>query len=178
MYIIGVSGAWTEQCPVWGHIFAACRHMYPRAKMAVAEAPYCQLWELARMQALMDEIVERFDRGEECLLIGHSLGGILACASALRFRASRIVGIVTICSPHTYFGQAYPLISLLGADKRAASPILSYGAKRDEVLWWGMGTRHPHARQHAMLDANHLTDFVADPTHANRIIYDTKRFLP
>ncbi len=176
MYIIGVSGAWTERCPVWGPIFAACLRVYPDAKVVLAEIPYCQPWEIARMHALIDDIVAKFGRREECLLMGHSLGGILACASALRF-SSRIVGIVTICSPHTYFGQVYPLITLLGADKWAQTPILSYGARRDEVLWWGMGTRHPHALRHVVLDTNHLSDFVDDPAHANRIVHDTKRLF-
>lgn len=175
MHFIFVSGACTQQnSPLWNHFLAGFGLYYPDAHFLVAEAAHCLPWDLCRVHALIAAIVEKIDTGDEVTLGGHSLGGIAALAVAKKLKRSKVRCVFTICSPHLYLGGYYPLV-LDATDVRA--PLISYGATRDEVLWWEWGTKHPQSKAHRTLDSDHYDDFVNDARLAQGIVDDVRNVL-
>lgn len=106
-------------------------------------------WQKRRIVSFASSILKKYDTGEELLLIGHSFGGLIACAIADRFRKSCVRAVVTIFSAHQFAGRAlqpYPA--------KPKVPVLSFSALFDWVVPWG--ARHPHAVSHEVVFTDHF----------------------
>lgn len=150
MRIVGISGVWREDDPLWDTLGPAFLQEYLHA-MFVAVVKFLHPWDTQGLNACVDEIVALYDDGEDTIFVGHSMGGPLACAAAKRFKNSKVLGIVTIFSPHTYFYGEY--LIRLGATGALPAPIITFGARFDPLVPWG--TRHPDSIRHEMLWAEH-----------------------
>ena len=172
MRILCISGVWCLQHPgsMWSNIGTAFTDQFPDAELVIAEEHNLHPWEFERMRRFCDHLVHAYDDGMETLLVGHSMGGIIACAIAKRFKKTRIHGIVTIFSPHTFLGGVFPMVLSVTDDLRI--PIISFGAVGDILVWWG--TRHPESRMHQMLWSTHLSSLINNSRIARIIAVTTK----
>jgi pimeloyl-ACP methyl ester carboxylesterase len=171
MRIIGISGVWCDQNPIWKPLREAFTREFPRSEFVVKEEAGCHPWEIWRLRKIVQDICREYDDGTPTLFVGHSMGGIIACAAAQKFRRSRIRGIVTIYSPHVFLGGFFSYA--LEAVGILPAPVLSFNARRDELVWWG--ARHPHSAVHITLPSNHFTDLRDDPGLSAIIADITKR---
>src|SRR5262249_6510427 len=73
----------------------------------VEEDTGCHPWEIPRLRRFTDCLIEKYDDGVDTLLVGHSIGGVLACAIAASCKESEVVGVVTIFSPHRFLGGIF-----------------------------------------------------------------------
>lgn len=150
MRIIGISGVWREDDPLWDTLGPAFLQEYPHATF-VSEVEFMHPWDTDRLRACRDRTVEKYDDGEKTIFVGHSMGGPIVCASAQRFERSCVLGIVTIFSPHQYFYGEY--LERLEATGPLPAPIITFGGRLDPLVPWG--TRHPDSVRHEMLWADH-----------------------
>lgn len=175
MLIIGINGVWCNQNPIWNTLRPAFLKQLPDSAFVVEEEKDCWPYEIGRLQQFGRDIVERHDTGEDMLLVGHSMGGVTACAIADQFQRSRIRGIVTIYSPHGAYLGIFSL--LLQATQILRVPIVTFGAWKDELLWLGLGTSHPQSKGHTVLKSNHYLDLVQNPAIAETIARESTRLL-
>ncbi len=173
MRIIGINGAWSYRNPIWRNLEEAFCQRFECREFVVEEERGCQPWEYARLKRFATKIVQLNDDGMDTLLVGHSLGGVTACAIANQFKYSRVCGIVTIFSPHQFLFGAFP--RLLGATEKLEVPVVSFGARYDEAVWWG--AHHPQARAHFITASNHFSDLVVDSRFAHQIAQESKSVL-
>jgi alpha-beta hydrolase superfamily lysophospholipase len=159
MKIVFIAGTWYKKgayLPIWGNVSRALRAHYPDATFVYKQAWY-HLWELEKMKALSDSIVAEEDTGEDILLVGHSMGGIMACGIAKQFKQSRVLGIVTIFSPHE-LGKYLPRLDfykkIYGGVSDPQVPIISFGGYLDPLVWWWR-SRHPRSMHHVNFLSDH-----------------------
>lgn len=165
MRIIGISGVWGYRNPVLWTMAEAFVAKYPGAWFVAEEEADCHPWQIGRLRRLTERIVEKYDDGTDVLFVGHSMGGVVACAAAQQFRHSRVRGVVTIFSPHEFLLGIFP--ALLGARGSVPAPLVTFAAWRDSLVLWG--ARHPHTHAHTVLDSNHFTNLVGNRELARRI---------
>lgn len=175
MRIIGINGVWCNDNPIWNTLRPAFLEQLPGSEFVVEEEKDCWPYEIDRLLQFGRNIVKRHDTGEDMLLVGHSMGGVTACAIADQFQHSRICGIVTIYSPHSTYLGVFTL--LLQASQMLRVPIVTFGAWKDELLWFGWGTSHPQSKAHTLLKSDHYLDLVQKPAIAATIARESKRLL-
>lgn len=165
MRIIGIVGIeWDPSIgAMWQHIGCAFKAHYPESEMYVEETLY-SLWNIQKMKELVDHIVQKHDTGEDVLLVGHSMGGVLACAAASRFKKSVVRGVVTIFSPHGVCLGIFP--RLLGTEELKV-PVVSFGAWYDHLVPWG--TEHPQSCSHTRLWTDHYQELYQNKELARQI---------
>lgn len=173
MRIICVSGVWSYGNPIWDTIVPALAEELPVESHVHEEDTGLHPWEIARMRRFVQVTAARYDDGVETLLVGHSMGGIMACAMAEHFAKTHVLGIVSIFSPHQLFGGMFAQAH--GLRPRPVAPLVSFAAQRDELVWWG--AEHPHARLHVTLPSNHFTELVGNYDLAKRIATTVRRAL-
>jgi len=149
--------------PMWQHLEREFRSVF-QVHAAVVEHAFYLPWEYEKMRTYAEQVRLAHDTGDDVLIVGHSMGGVLACGIASRFTKSRVRGVVTIFSPHTYLGGKFT--RALGAEMITA-PLVSFGAKWD--VWVPYGTRHEKSREHMELDTDHVIGLMRNPQWA-RII--------
>jgi hypothetical protein len=125
------------------------------------------------MRRFADRILERYDDGEDTLLVGHSIGGVTACAISDRIRKSRARGVVSIFAPHRFLGGVFA--RSLRVPREIRVPVITFEAQRDRLVWWG--AKHPQSVMHTVLATNHLHDLINDHWHADKIAEETKKAL-
>ena len=173
MRIIGISGVWSNKNPVWHNLAEAFSKEFPVSEFIVEEERNCNPWEIHKLRRFAEAIVRKYDDGTETLLVGHSLGGVIACGIANRFKRTPIQGVVTIFSPHhLFFGSVIDSPEVNGDLK---APVISFSAAYDELVWWG--AQHLQAVAHIILRSNHFTDLVTNNEHACRIASEAKAHL-
>lgn len=100
---------------LWGNFREAFLAHYPEAEFVVEHCLYLP-WHKKRIQNFGDSILRKHDTEEEVMLFGYSLGGVIACAIAQKFKKARMRAVVTFGSPHRfrffYRGLASPLSPL------------------------------------------------------------------
>lgn len=173
MRIVGINGIRCYDNPIWKNLRPAFADVFPGSEFYVEEDTGLQPWEVRRIRRFVEYLTQKYDDGDDYLLVGHSLGGVIACGVAARFRKSSVRGIVTVFAPHTFLWGVFPKV--VGKCNDHQAPILSFTALRDEVVWWG--SRHPNAVRHVILPSDHLENLIEDPWLAMRIATDTKKFL-
>ncbi len=154
---------------MWEHLGAAFVHAFPGSDNAVEREFYLP-WQTDAMRTYAERILIKHDSGEELLLVGHSMGGVIACAIAPRFAHSKVRGIVTIFSPHMYLGGHFS--RALGAGK-VRIPLISFEAAWD--AWVPYGTRHPQSREHTLLETDHVFGLIRNAAWATQIAGVAKR---
>ncbi len=139
--------------PMWKNLRTASRYAFPGSTFSTTR---CWYWHLGLWKAkkYCDRILRMYDTGEDVILVGHSVGGLLACRLAGRFKKSRVVGVVTINTPFHFHYALFPY--LFGGRKKLHVPVVSFGGTRDWLVPWG--TKHPQAIVHTMFDADHQED--------------------
>lgn len=173
MRILGINGVLCYENPIWDNLKRSFARRFPGCEFSVEEDTGLPPWEVRRIRRFVEYLAQKYDDGDEYLLVGHSLGGVIACGVAARFRKSSVRGIVTVFAPHTFLWGVYPKV--IGKCNEHQAPVLSFTGSNDTVVLWG--TRHPKAVQHVLLRSNHFTDLVHDPSLAERVATDTKKFL-
>mgnify|MGYP003394581437 CR=1 FL=1 len=173
MRIIGISGVWCNQNPIWNNIVPAFRRRFDPTDFVVEEESWCHPWEVIRLRRFAERIVEKHDDGTDTLIIGHSMGGVVACAAANRFARSRVQGIVTIFSPHRFLSDAFT--HAIGAHKGVTVPVVTFSARYDTLVWWG--AEHPQSVAHIRLPCDHQDDLVRDSRFSEQIAEASHRHL-
>ncbi len=163
MRIILIAGTWYSKSSydaIWGNLARELHERFPEAHIYYEQAQY-QLWDIGKIRALGEQIVAEHDCGEEVLLLGHSMGGIIACGIASKFKRSRVRGIVTVFSPHTaghWFGLPVPWLDfsrlIFGHTTHLSVPVISFGGLFDPLVPF-VFSRHPQAARHANLPSDH-----------------------
>jgi hypothetical protein len=172
--IVGISGVWSYENPAWRHLGPAFIEVFPTAQLSIEEETSCHPWETTRLRSFMKKIVAKHDDGETLLLAGHSMGGVIACASAPLFNRSTVCGVVTVFAPHQFLSGVFP--RLLNASTLSTDiPVLSFSADFDELVWWG--AQHPQSVRHIKLSSNHLTDLIYSKKVSDTIAKETKKTL-
>jgi surfactin synthase thioesterase subunit len=109
------------------------------------------------MKDLSSQILEEEDTDDDILLLGHSMGGIMACGLAPQFKKGRIRGVVTVFTPHT-LGRVIPALDyyriIYGDLPSVSAPIISFGGMLDPLVWWCF-TRHPRSVKHVYVASDH-----------------------
>lgn len=168
MRIIGISGLWSGHWdyknPIWPNFAIAFGKEFPGSEFCVEEEPYCQLWQIQRLRDFIDRLALQYDDKKETILVGHSMGGVVACGVASKMHHSR-VSIVSVFSPHDcsdrYFQRA------LDVPEHLDVPIISFHGCQDG--WVPEGTKHPQSVKHTELNSDHLWSLVDHPEHAAEI---------
>ncbi len=169
MRIIGIVGIWSTETlykPTWKHLEAAFRKRFPVSTFCV-EYQWFSPWEGERMRNFAKRIVEKHDTdGEEIMLVGMSMGGVIAAAIAPMFKKAKVCKVVTIWSPHTFWGGVFS--RMLGSDlKDVGAPVLSCAARYDWCVIWG--AQHPAAKKHIVVATDHLCGVVFSSYPAEQI---------
>ena len=171
MRIVIVEGLWRYGDRLERVLCTGLREQFPGADICPENIWGCWPTQTVRMRQFIEHLAEKYDDGEETLFLGHSMGGIFACALDGRLQNTRMIGIVTICSPHSYLSGVFPYV--LGAGHRLSAPIITFEARHDILVRWG--SCHPQSREHIVLDCDHREDLIRDPRHVRRIVEVTKR---
>jgi alpha-beta hydrolase superfamily lysophospholipase len=150
------------------------RRQFPEIhEMVVEQLDFCHPWDFERLQGFRDHLVAKYDDGIPTLIVGHSMGGVIACAIADRFEKTEVRGIVTIYSPHTFLREIFP--RGLDAPRELRPKIVSFGAIGDMIVLWG--TRHPDATRHFRVLSTHRGSLVRNRRLSQIIAYRAKREL-
>lgn len=166
MRIIGIVGIMDDDysARMWDHLGPALQAHYPGATVEVARADY-QFWQASAMRAFALRIAAAHDSGEDVLLVGHSMGGIVAAAAATRFRKSRVVGVVTLFAPHRFLRGVFS--KMLRCEALDGIPIVTFGAWIDILSAWG--NRHQDSLCHTRLLTDHHHGLVKSRRLADKI---------
>jgi surfactin synthase thioesterase subunit len=160
MKIILIAGAWYTPSVyegVWGNLEKSLAAQYPGATFA-RESVYFWPSEVEKVKDFAISIVQKHDReDEQILLVGHSMGGVIACGIAPLFKKSKVVGIVTIFTPHT-MGAFLPRWNFYERYFPHAQsdtiPVVSFGGLLDPTVWF-LFTRHSNAVFHRLVLSDH-----------------------
>lgn len=138
----------------------------------VVEHVFYLPWQSKKITDFSHDILKKYDKGDEILLVGHSFGGVIACAIAPQFSVSAVRAVVTINSPHKitafykYFNSTQKTLSM---------PVISFGSIFDYLVPFFL-TRYP-GDHHFTLFANHLFAFLLSKRPARRIARKTREIL-
>jgi len=130
----------------------------------VTERPFYFPWQKKKIVALADLIVEKYDTGEDIVLVGFSLGGLIACAVMPRFKKSKVRMVVTIAAPHrlSFFYRW-----LKFKPHQLPVPVVTFVGIFDLVSLWFL-TRFP-GNIRINLPSDHFILFLFSPWPARRI---------
>ncbi|GEM_PF-4903571 len=168
MRIVGITGVLTTSphSAMWMHLQQSFARHFPRSSFFVEHLFYLP-WEIYKMRSFANYIVDKYDDGEdELLLLGYSMGGVLARNVAGSLRKTRVNTIVTIFSPHMLWGSWFS--TMLGAPQYDSVPLLSFQARNDCVVWWG--SRPRHSSSHYVIDSSHYLSLL-QPHVAEKIAH-------
>lgn len=140
--------------PMWKQIRRASKNEFPESYFASTR---CYYWHYgkAKVEEYKQRILRMYDKeGDKILLVGQSMGGLHACDLAGQFKKAKVVGVVTINTPHNSWYGGFS--RYFGGNKKLSVPVVSFGATRDWLV--PFGTQHPQAIVHRMFDADHQED--------------------
>lgn len=121
-------------------------------------------WQVAAVQDYGRVILSKYDDGRPALLIGFSLGGVVAQAVAEKFTKSEVVGVASLCSPLTWAGRW----GLVWHPNRLVGRRLSVMGMFDFFVPWWMGRVKGMAFR--LLAADHLVVFSVFPHVSRRVV--------
>ena len=170
MKVLMINGIRTDPDLKWETFAAAFKRWLPEATFHVETEPWCKLREVGRFRAFTKRLIEKYDDGEDLLIVGHSLGGVIACAMQPRLNKSKVLGITTIHSPHRFI---FSICTHLFRASDVSAPVLSFQGLHDMLVWWG--TRHPKAVLHVRNNANHFIDLRDFEENAELVAETTVR---
>jgi pimeloyl-ACP methyl ester carboxylesterase len=173
MRIIGIVGIWDfpprPHIDMWNYLRLAFKEKFPDATFEVEHLWY-QPWEGKKIRGFADHLVDKHDTGEELILLGHSMGGVIATSIAPRFKRSRVRVVVTVFAPHKFLFGLFS--SILSNTERVGSiPVLSFGARFDYLVWWG--AKYPAAEKYIKMSSDHLFCLLFSKKPAREIAEET-----
>ena len=83
---------------MWAPIERAFEQYFPDVEVVVEHETYLP-WQRQRIADYGERIVQKYDDGVPTLLLGFSLGGVIACGIAQKFMRTPITGVVSVASP-------------------------------------------------------------------------------
>ncbi len=167
MRFLGINGILCFDNPVLQQVSTALSRLVPFTQVQITEETGMHFHQVSRFVRYRDWLSSEFDDGVPTLLVGHSLGGVIACSVSRTLKRTKVVGIVTINAPHRYIGYS----RVLDAVGDLPAPIVTFQGKRDRVVFWG--TKHPQSQLHTVLDVDHYRDIGNYPHHAKAIAEHT-----
>ncbi len=163
MRVLGINGIRCNDNPVLPRVCAKLSTMVELSDIEITQERNMAFYEIRRMRAYRDSVAKAFDDGTPTLIVGHSVGGVIACGVAKRFEHSLVMGIITINAPHEYLGYG----RMLDGGKPVPAKIVTFGSSRDRVVLWG--TAHAESMSHTVLEADHYRDIGASDALAATI---------
>ena len=173
MQIVGIVGMLDiapAGVPFWKRFESAFKKEFPEASFDMERHFYFP-WQRDKIRTYARAIVERFDTGEEVILVGHSWGGVIAASIACNFTKSPVRLVVTVAAPHRIkiFYQW-----LGGSLEYVCAPIVSFECAFGILVPFFIA-RHPKASFSKVLFAGHLVSFLL-PVYA-KIIAKAARMI-
>ncbi len=169
--IVGIVDFRQLEDALWRHFRLAFKEQFPDYEFVV-EHSFFLPWQSKRMVAFADSIVAKHDTGEDIMFLGYSLGGVIACAIAPRFKKSRVSAIVTVDAPHKmkvffrFFGVVpHPL----------PFPVITFSGVFDIIVPWFL-TRYPNSL-HTYLFSDHMWSLLLSQHPAEVIAKKTRELL-
>ncbi len=163
MRIVAISGVLdnVRRFPgFWKNIENAFKEYFPGTDFVLYSIFYFP-WEIGKMKRYANKLVKKFDDGEDVILLGHSMGGIIATIIAPRFRKSKVKLLVTINSPHK-LKTFYEKIDKDFDMESIKMPVASFSSVLDPVVPFFM-SKHPKSNIHRFVLAEHVTTFLFFP---------------
>ena len=159
---------------MWNNLKAAFGKKIPGVSFEVEHLWY-SLWEWRKMRNFADHLVEKYDTGEELLIVGYSLGGVIAAAMVPRFKRSKVRCVVTVFAPHRYLFGLFSWMLNSRPSEMGSTAVLSFGAHLDFMV--PCGSRYPRAVKHVALWSDHLLWLLFSKKPAACIAEETAAFL-
>lgn len=173
MKIVYITGACAFQFgeAMWQHYRSAFAAQFPEAEITIAHTFYFP-WQRERVQALEQQVLDTVDTGEELLLYGHSLGGVIACSVATKLKRSSVRAVVTYGAPHK-IGRFYRWLGVV--PQRLSCPVLTFSGTFDFIVpsFWA---RYPGSR-HTTIYSDHFVEFIFRSRPAEIISQEMKKQL-
>ena len=177
MRILCIVGIWNFRRlynKIWRNLETAFKEKFPDASFEVEHLWYSP-WEWQKMRDFANRLVEEYDTGEELLIVGYSLGGVIATAMAPRFKRSKVRCVVSIFAPHRYLFGLFSRMLDSQPSKIAAAPVISFGARLDVMVPWG--SRYSETAPHVWIWSNHLLRLLFSKKPATQIAEETAALL-
>lgn len=165
--IVLISGIWNRNFHdrLWENLRNSFAKQFPNAEIVVEGLSYSP-WQIGVIRRFADDILKRHDIGGTALLVGHSMGGVIATTVANKFVRTTIVGIATIFSPHEYLGGFFQK-ALATNNPLAPFPVITFQAYWDTMVLWG--TKHKESRSHVAINTDHVYGLMRTPQHTDLI---------
>lgn len=164
--VIGIVGVW-DFPKGYSKIWQNFREALGEDDTLTVEIAFYAPWNLSAMRDFAKRILNKYDDGDEdIVLLGYSMGGVIATVIADQFTHTHVSKVVTVFSPHTFLWGVFT--RKLGAPLETDARIVSFGAQFDYMVWWG--SEHPCAEEHHLLRCDHLLGLIINPEHAKKIM--------
>jgi len=169
MKIISVSGTLdnSKRFPrFWKNLEDSFAKYFPKARFILHTSQYLP-WETEKMKSYGKEIVALFDDGEDIILLGHSIGGVIATIISLKFKKSKVRLLVTLNSPHK-LESLYKKIDENFDMEKVKVPTASFSSILDPIVPFFIA-KHPKGNIHNFFIAEHVTTFIFFPKLCDKI---------
>ena len=154
------------------HLAKGFKKAFPTAQIHFEHRLYAP-WSTGTMLRLIAHIRAKYQKSDSVMLVGHSLGGIVALAAAREMHNA--CAVVTIFSPHTAYHSLFSQM-LLSESHNERFIIISFGALRDRVVPHS-GTMHPRAKYHGVIDTDHVAGLARDVRITDEIAHTVRTVL-
>lgn len=162
------SGTPNQASTFWDNWTEAFRISFPACEVVVDKSFYLP-WNVRLIQLYGQQILKKYDDGQDIILIGHSLGGVIAEGIALSFQKSKVQGILSVSAPLKFsWLWGYPFIL-------KDIPHFSCSGHWDFIAPPWFAYRNP--KHHMMLNGGHVFDFIRKPCLSRYVVARFKRFL-
>lgn len=182
MKIIGIPGIKDSpgMDPMWKHFGPAFKTHFQGATFCAErrkDGREFDFWQVWKMRKFRNEIVDKYDTGEDVIFVGHSMGAMIALAAASRFKKSRVREVVAINAPHRFL---FGIFALVNGCSHLKAPVLSISGRYDEFIPWG--STYSKAAKQIVLPINHHRDLMKnflgvaeEIAQAARAVFDKAR---
>jgi hypothetical protein len=146
---------------------------FPGAVFATEDCFYFPLGK-TKMLRFAEEILKKHDvAGQEVILLGYSMGGVIATVIAPRFKHAK-VRVITLMAPHTYFWGLFSKMLGSSLSSDGGIDIVSFQGQHD-LFVVPCGAKHPHARKHVVIpQCGHLLTMLFSNRPAEKIAEASK----
>lgn len=132
-----IGGDWQPLHDVmWWRFKEEIKRCFPGAGVRIYR-PWYLPQQREWMLSLGREILSENDTGDDVVVIGHSMGGVIGARIAPHFEKSRVRALATVFSPHTFLGGSFSELLEVEYEALGGIPLVSVSALLDQVVWWG-----------------------------------------
>ena len=174
MRIVSICGIWSGlfKASMWNNMEEAFREQFPKAIFTRESLRYSP-WEVQKIISYARDITERNDDGTDLLFVGHSMGGVIACAVAAHCVKSKVKAVVTVFSPHKLLGSYYTRQIVGNLSLPVSTPLITFQARFDHLVPFESST-HPCSKFHLKLNSDHLLSLIVLKRHWRTIAFYTR----